>query len=559
MNKQYFFERNLLALSQKDPVLCSRLSGAETTRGRYKFLEARSGGLVPAMTDLSGTAHPLHSLMDPRREGGRLIAASANPSEGYMVLLGLGGGYAAEAALESRDVQFLVVVDYDIHGVAELLASREYIHIFQDPRFHLLVDTNDKILEEFILETYRPVLYGGIRVLPLRTRADLDPANFNRAGEAVKRAIDRLTGDYSVQAYFGTRWFSNITRNLFLAEEPAKPLPPVHKASIIAAGPSLDVQFPFLEKNRRERFVISTDTALPALLHRGLNPDAVISIDCQHISYYHFMAGLPREIPLFMDLASPPLLASLTGTPRFFSGGHPLTRYITRYWRPFPALDTSGVNVTYAALCLADYLGAEEIDLYGADFSYPRGRTYARGTYIYPYFEARQNRLDPQEAQASAFLYRSPSLNKVEREDGHWYYETPLMRSYREGLETKALSLESALTAVPGRGAPISLPETRCKKRGSLRLFSAGKVAESAGQFLENYRRSIAALPCPDRNITAFLRDLTEQESLIMTTLLPAGAAIQRRRPGLTAPEVLEAVRGYCLDELDRVLQKTPL
>jgi hypothetical protein len=570
MNKQYFFERNLLALSQKDPALCSRLSGAETTRGHYRFLDARSGDPVPALTDPSGAARPLHSLMDPRREGERLIAAAvcvqdaarstddktARSTEGYVILLGLGGGYYAQAALERQDIHRLLVVDYDIHGIAELLASKEYIHIFQDPRFRLLVDPDPEMLEEFILETYRPALYGGIRVIPLRTRTELDPLNFGRAGDAVKNAIDRLAGDYSVQAYFGTRWFSNIVRNLFQAEKTERPLPPVRRAAICAAGPSLDTQLPRLEENRESRFVIAVDTALPALLHRGLKPDAVVSIDCQHINYYHFMAGLPRDIPLFMDLASPPLLASLTGNPRFFSGGHPLTRYISRYWRPLPCLDTSGVNVTYAAVSLAEYLGAEGIELYGADFSYPLGNTYARGTYIHPYFETRQTRLNPQEAQASAFLYRTSSLTRREGEGGSWYYITPLLESYRERLEAKARSLDAALTAVPGLGAPISLPKRTPNRRESLRLFAAGKAVTSAREFLKTYRSDIAALPRPGQNITAFLRELTEQESRILTTLLPAFAAVQRRQSGLAAPEALETVRDYSLKELDAVLKK---
>jgi hypothetical protein len=508
--------------------------------------------------------------MDPRREGERIIAAAlcvpdtpgnaslstetACSAEGYVVLLGLGGGYYAQAALERRDVHRLLVVDYGIHGIAELLASKEYIGVFQDPRFYLLVDPDPEILETFILETYQPALYGGIRAIPLRTRMELDPLNFGRAGEAVKKAIDRLAGDYSVQAYFGTRWFSNIIRNLFRAEEPERPLPPVRRAAVCAAGPSLNAQLSRLEENRGSRFVIAVDTALPALLHRGLKPSAVVSIDCQHISCCHFMTGLPPDIPLFMDLASPPLLASLTGNPRFFSGGHPLTRYVSRRWRSFPDIDASGVNVTYAALSLAEYLGAEEIDLYGADFSYPLGMTYARGTYIHPYFEARQTRLNPQEAQASAFLYRTSSLAKAKREDGSWYYETPLLQSYRERLEAKARSLNAAVTAVPGLGAPVSLPKRTPNRRKSLRLFAAGKASAKAGEFLESYRREIAALPRPGQNITAFLRELTEQESLILTTLLPACAAVQRRRDGLTVPETLEAVRAYSLKELDAVL-----
>ncbi|GHU98951.1 hypothetical protein FACS189483_07620 [Spirochaetia bacterium] len=560
MDKQFFFERNLLALSGKDPGLCSRLSGAETTLGRYKFLEARTGETVPALVDRSGAAHPLHSLVDPKREGSRLINSSVSgKTEGFLVLLGLGGGFYAEAALERDDIHRVLVIDYDINGIAELLASREYITLFKDPRFFLLVDPAPEALETGILETYQPALYGGIRLIPLRTRTDLDLSRFNQAGESVKTAIDRLSGDYSVQAYFGTRWFSNIIRNLLHAERSAPPLPPIHRALICAAGPSLDMQMPVIKQELSNHesgpFLIASDTSLPALLQEGIKPDAVVSIDCQHISYYHFMQGLPRDIPLFLDLASPPLLATRTDNPRFFAGGHPLTRYIARYWRPFPNVDTSGANVTYAALSLAEYLGAAKIELFGADFSYPQGKTYARGTYIYPYFEVRQNRLSPLEAQASAFLYRSQSLQKIPVHDG-WCYVTPPLRGYREGVEAKARTMHANIRAAAGMGAPIILPrvEERHTSREPIRLFAAGKAAAPPKEFLAQYRADIATLPVPGKNLALHLESLDEAESLILTTLLPAAAALKRRRPELDGRETLEAARTYCLKELDLVL-----
>jgi hypothetical protein len=188
-----------------------------------------------------------------------------------------------------------------------------------------------------------------------------------------------------------------------------------------------------LADKRKDLFLIAADTSLPALLSAGLEPDAVVSIDCQHISYYHFMAGIPKETLLFLDLASPPLLTGLGAKTRFFSGGHPLTRYISRYWRPFPEVDTSGANVSYAALSLAELLGARTVELYGADFSYPLGLTYARGSYLYPFFEKSQNRLNSLEALHSAFLYRSP-LSKHSGPGASWYYETKPLGMYRQRL-----------------------------------------------------------------------------------------------------------------------------
>ncbi|MDR2028543.1 MAG: DUF115 domain-containing protein [Treponema sp.] len=549
MDRGFFFERNLLALSRGDPGLCSRLSTAETTLGRYKFIESRSGEPIPATLDASGTAHPLHSLVDPRKEGTRLAATLGD--EGFLIILGLGGGFHVAAALE-RGIEQVVVVEYDINGIAELLSSGEYIHIFNDPRFHLLVDAPAGLLEQYIVEQYQPALYGGIGVLSLRTRTDGQPL-FREAGEAVKAAIDTVSGDYSVQAYFGKRWFSNIIRNLPMAEAPAGPVPPVRHAAICAAGPSLDIQLPRLAQRRSSRFLIATDTSLPALLGAGLEPDAVISIDCQHISYYHFMAGLPGRIPLFLDLASPPLVASRSRALHFFSGGHPLTRYISRYWRPFPAVDTSGANVTYAALSLADTLGARDIELYGADFSYPLGRTYARGTYLYPYFEYRQSRLSPLEALFSNFLYRGP-LKRVEGEHA-WYYETPSLTRYRRGMEEKIPAIRAKVLPEAGLGAPLlpgKIPPGEFP--APLRIFSSGKAAMGARDFLAGYRARIEALPPMERGIAAYLEGLDQEAGRVFTTLLPAAAAIKHRQPELSRREILEEVKDYCIEELGRVL-----
>jgi hypothetical protein len=568
VDRRYFFERNLLALSTQNPALCSRLSAAETTLGRYRFLESRSGEIIPALVDRTGAAHPLHSTIDPRREAERLTAALKD-EEGFLVFLGLGGGYAAEAALDHHRVSHILVIDFDINGVAELFCSREYIKILGDPRCSLLVDPAPEAIEALILEQYQPALCGGIRTLPLRSRTEMDIPRFGAAADTIQRAIANVSSDYSVQAYFGARWFSNIIRNIGAAEAQNKSAAPVREAAICAAGPSLERQIPLLaelrEKSGQERrpCIISTDTALPALAAGGLKPDAVVSIDCQHISYYHFMDGFCRDIPLFLDIASPPLLSTLSASPFFFSGGHPLARYLSRYWRPLPPIDTSGGNVTYAALSLAENLGAERIWLYGADFSYPRGRVYARGTYIYPFFEKKQLRVSPLEALFSGFLYRSPFLppepdsSGVMRNAGaNVCYETTALRFYRKKLEEKAAGMTAELIPAAGMGVPIRVRREapRTANGRILRLFAPGRPLMSAACFLEQYRQAIAALPIPGpAGIGAYIRNLGDDERQIFTTLLPQAAFLKHRHPELAGGELIAAVRRYSIDRIDRL------
>jgi len=562
MDRNALFERNIKALSQRHPELCSRLRAANPGITRYHFLESRSGETIPALIDVKGSSRPLHSTMDPKREAKRLIDTT---EEGFLVFLGLGGAYLAEAALERDGIGMALVIEYDLNGLAELLSNIDYSCLFEDPRFRLLVDNSKEETERNILNLYQPALFGGIRVIPLRSRTDLEAEPFIIAGNAITAAIEKISADYSVQAHFGKRWFSNIIRNLKAAEKNEIKLPRIDKTAresslrfaVCGAGPSLSAQIKQLRSKRNELFLISSDTSLPCLLNEGIIPDAVISIDCQHISYHHFFSGLPEDVILFLDLASPPLLASRFENHCFFTGPHPLTHYISMNRNTMFELDTSGGNVTYAAISLAERLGAAEIELYGADFSYPMGISYARGSYIYSFFDAGQNRLSPREAQASAFLFRT-ALEKKYRplaSGNSWYYETNVMKLYRERLEEKSKSMESVLIPVEGMGAPIQISPVKNLRRNQT-SFPAVEASSGAEEFLQHYRDEIVSLREPGKNAAEYLSSLKGGEQTVFATILPAIAALKRRSPGGDFRELFMETKGYCLKEINRVLSE---
>jgi hypothetical protein len=566
---QALFEANLRSLRDRDRELAERVAGVRpnfSAPARYRFTEARNGGPVPAILGPE-SAKPLHSLIDPRREGLRLISTLGG--EDFLIFLGLGGAYHIEAALERPETGGVIIIEFDIPGLAELFGLRDLGRVLGDRRVRILADPPPGILERFIPECFLPALSEAVRVLPLRPRVEADPPAFERAAAEIRGAVDRISADYSVQAHFGIRMFKNILRNILIAEKTAEepiPLPRISRAVICAAGPSLDGQMPQIaEAGGRGGFLIAADTSLPALLSAGLEPDAVVSIDCQHISYRHFIppgTGGRGSALLFLDLASP--LGSLgspgsPGSPEgrriFFSGGHPLTAYLSSRWRPFPAIDTSGGNVAYAAVSLAEFLGAGEIELYGADFSYPQGKTYARGTYIFPYFDTRQGRLCPLEALFSNFLYRTP-LEKKHTPAEAWYYTTAALTRYREALEIKGRGMKARLIPAPGPASGISV-KTLGRGRGSPgRIAAMGKNGPlSARDFLAGYRENIRSLP-PLRGGRAsdYPEELDAGGRQILATLLPLAAALRRRDGGLRGAGIIEALRDYSIAAIDRVL-----
>jgi hypothetical protein len=536
------------------------INPAEKNSGnfRYTFLKSRSGETVPAIVLSHENTLPLHSMVDPKREAQRLVSTITEDT-GYIVFLGLGGGFAPETALKETNAQ-VIVIDFHKDSIAELLSSRDYSALLKSERFRLLTDPSCEEIKKIILENYNPPLCGSIKTIPLRARIEQDIVLFENAVAAIQETIGIVSSDYSVQAHLGMRWFSNIIRNIkntnLTTEDFSRKFfsSPVQEAAIVAAGPSLDQQIQLLaECKQKGVFIISTDTALPVLLQNSITPDTAVSIDCQHISYYHFM-GCNLKAPLVLDIASPPLLSSFSPSPVFFSGGHPLAQYVRAVWQPLPLLDTSGGNVTYACLSLAEYLGANHITLFGADFSYVGSKTYARGTYIFPFFEKKQNRFSPAQALFSAFLYRSPFLQKEKQEQN--YHETASLKMYRKKFEEKATMINAQITAVNGQGAPISLAQKKLDTSKKAKNITSVPVIKKSGvEFLEQYRDDIAALPQADEN---YLLGLGVKDRQIFITLLPCLAALRYRRSELKTKELIEETKRFCIQKITSVLKQTP-
>jgi len=523
---------------------------------RYVFIQSRSGESVPAIITRSGETLNLHSTVDPKHEARRLISSIADDT-GFLIFLGLGGGFAPDAALEMTNAGILVI-DYEKDSIAKLLAAKDYAKLLSNERFCLLIDPSNDEIRNNITSNYKPALNGGIKTIPLRARTEQSRAVFETAASAIHEAVEIVSGDYSVQSQFGIRWFSNIIRNLkniennnirFFNEKKQ-----INNTAIAAAGPSLDSQLPSLARAKEKGdFVICCDTALPPLLQNGIIPDAVVTIDCQHISYHHFIGRDISNIPLILDIAGPPSLFRLSQSPAFFISGHPLAGYINSFLGGFVQLDTSGGNVAYTCLSLAQALEARKITFYGADFSYIKSRTYAKGAYIYPYFEKSQNRFSPIEARASALLYRSPFLPPEDAEkysrEGCRYHETSALRFYRKKLEEKITRISADITFAQGQGCPVNIRAGELSFQDQKITGSEKKNHLSGINFLEQYRNDIIALPETD-----IMKDTNINNRKIFTTLLPLAAAVKKRNPALKQKDLIREVKIQSANRIEKVL-----
>jgi len=544
-------EANLAALSRRNPALASAIRSS-TADPSLTFVSARNGALVPAVQTPHGSA-PLHSLYDPAGEA-RKIAAGLEGA-GCIVILGMGAGFAIAASLEGAGVSSVLVIEKSASILRTLLERLPIEGLLQDPR--VFVSGGLAEVRSALLAAWQPALMGGMVTAPLRPWCEKESVFFAAATAELRTVVNEIRSDYSVQAHFGKRWFSNMLLNMEAASSSSVDLPSVTRARVVAAGPSLEHQLSTLSDPEETDFLLASDTALPALRRAGIQPDGVLSIDCQSYGYYHFLQGISPHSILFLDLASPHFLARTSAARIFAAGGHPFAAYLDTHWKRFPKMDTSGGNVTHAAVSLAHCLGAAAITVFGADFSYPEGKPYSRGTYLYDFFESSQTRVAPSESRFFSFIYRTPDTQK-ERTATGFRYTTDVMLAYRDRLLRLMGDIPAEVTSVPGGGLALAQAAPSIVPRSSIRGEEGWRSSRPSciwRRFLADYAGNLAALTTLTHPAGSSFRTLRRPEQELWGTLLPVAARVildsPESAPGAAA---LDRARQWVLSRISRVI-----
>jgi hypothetical protein len=552
MSKASIVERNLLALSANHPEL-GRLITHTDPSPTVRIIESRRGFQVPAYLS-NGRPIQMHSTVDPEIEGRRFFQNYR--AAGYLVFLGLGGGYQIRPFIDSSDSARIIVVEKDLSFVRTVFEHIDMRPILLDPRVRLLVGEPPERIKSFLLSDYLPAIYGNLKTVPLRPSIEVGGGYYQDLMRSIQELIGMVADDYTVQAQFGKKWYVNTLANLPMVQNSTVAVKPVHRAIITGAGPSLESQIPELRRIRDRGFLIASDTSLPALLANEVKPDLIISIDCQLVSYHHFLAGVPDQVPLLLDLASPPVLTRVSRCNTFFASSHPFSLYLSSHWRPLPYIDTSGGNVAHAAVSLAQFLGAQQIYLLGVDFSYPEGKAYCRNTYLYPLFGSQETRLNPVENLFLSFIFKNATIMK-DRIQGALRYTTRPLIGYKERLERYLGTCTARVIPLEGMGVPLEL-EPKGSRVQHGQILAAGAPKMDWRTFLKMYLKGLQALPRPASPISRYLYELNEDQRSLWITLYPAAAAFREHDPGDRTEEhrLLGRVRDWSIEIARRFLNR---
>ena len=367
----------------------------------------------------------MHSLIDPQKEAEKL--RRAYPEKGMKVFFGLAGGYQIRPFLSRSTI---LIVEPDPMVLRSLLTQMDFSDILSREKVYLTCRPERDTLSNLLKELYIPLLEGDFHVIPHRLyRGDSSLESYETI---IRGILDDISADCSTQKRLGRQWQRNIIRSLEKAVR--NPFDPAcfssHREAVLtAAGPGLEKELDSLSERKSDTLLLTVDTALPALLQKNIIPDAVVTIDPQAIGYLHFMEKLPPDCRIIADWGTPLPPSVDESRISWFCSPHPLCRYfMTRGNLSIRQIETGG-NVTQAALALLNMAGLKKITLLGADFSYPEGKPYCRGSYFPTWYARMSLRLNSLENSLVQFVLERSSSVKTENDS---VYSSPLLRRYEE-------------------------------------------------------------------------------------------------------------------------------
>jgi len=298
----------------------------------------------------------------------RLQAESLRGHCPVVYLYGSGLGELPRAFLSRPDVQQLEVrilneaifalVMHLVDQTDWLDDSRVYLAMAGDdqkislpffaspPELILASDVNAKIRDRLVYQITVPFM-----------NKEFSPDDLNLQAR-VESNRKLLAGDSDVSDLFDTR--------------------PESDAWVIATGPSLGRHYERLKMAREQGsgpLLIAVDSALVPLLRQGIRPDIVVSID-KLMNTHILPPEISDALPLvYFPLLEPALLEAWKGTRYAAYSTNPL---YSKMKKDIPKGELFvGGSVLHAAVDLAVKIGAKQLVLFGADFSYVEGQFHA--------------------------------------------------------------------------------------------------------------------------------------------------------------------------------------
>lgn len=390
---------------------------------------SKTGSPIP----IFASERACHSKYNPQKEAEQFISTIFYSD--IFIVLGIGGAFHINALQKKFPDAKIIAIEYTNDDIAFLLANSDIVKETISSNNVMFIPPEK--IESVLCENFIPAIYPTLSIVEWRTWKNELPNQSEAILHQINETIKNISQDFATQSRFGKMWQHTILKNIQFLQKNEIPLPPLEKTAIVlAAGPSLEKSIDFIQKNRQNFFVISTDTAYTVLKKNDVFCDAVISIDGQTISATHFLGNHNKKTLFVFDISGNHQAIHTVhkngNTILFSQNGHPLAQYIEKKSGKniFFPLDAGNGTVTLSCVDFALKLGFEKIIVSGADFGYIETKTYARGTYLDTLYASSQTKIASFETKFLHLYFRSNLIKMTDKKNA-----TTLLDSYRKSFE----------------------------------------------------------------------------------------------------------------------------
>jgi len=335
-----------------------------------------------------GTALHLYSKYDPGLEADRW-AESLDDSvlrANDILMVGFGLGYHAKAFLDSFPDKRVYIYEPNLEVFLTAIETTDLRTILNNKQIAMFaIGDGDHIIIDMLTEMYKS-LKSEFAYCVLPPYRKLSSTLENRMMQLISMVARTFKSNINTVSHFKSEWIENIIinmeRNLRTPSyTPLKGICQGIPAVIVGSGPSLGIEVETLRKIKDHAFIIAAGTSIMGLLHHGIEPHLVISMDPGEANRRAFAKLDIAHIP-FLYISTIKHTAIRDDRSSVLMHGFfnidVISQYLMELTEDDGILDSSA-TVSGTAIQMAAYLGCSEVVFIGQDFSYPGNRVYTEG------------------------------------------------------------------------------------------------------------------------------------------------------------------------------------
>lgn len=383
---EYRFSVNMSYFQKKYPKLYEQLNKISRDQYKYQLFYSKNG--LPNLCVINdGKPEFLYSLYNPVHACQRWVERIAEKVEDktYIIQYGFGFGYHALRYVEEYPEHKLCIFEPDEQILLAAMCVFDMRDIFDRLPIVDFVVGIDKVERDRMFFRFLKFMKGEPQIIALPIYDRL--RNFDQRGFSKDAQIAILNYASSVSIYEkqGLQWLTNSMYNLAAtlttpSIQGLKNRLNGMTAVIAGAGPSLEADIELLKRLKDHAFIIAAGTTIQSLLHFGIRPHLIVSMDGTEGNYNAFKGLDLKGIPL---LFTPMVQYKIIDDKKDqLFHVHFINDLASKYFLKLRNTDTvfhSNHSVTGTAIHAAAFLGCKEIIFTGQDLSYPNENMYSPG------------------------------------------------------------------------------------------------------------------------------------------------------------------------------------